>query len=77
MLIPLIVSSTAFISKSSVIELHFAYGASPELTVFLHELAHAVDDHLYGIHGDQIPLHEVVTEFDAAVIAFIRKVQYR
>lgn len=28
--------------------------ASPELIVFLHELCHAVDDHLHGIYGGQI-----------------------
>ncbi|KUK07743.1 MAG: hypothetical protein XD48_0078 [Archaeoglobus fulgidus] len=43
--------------------------ASPELIVFLHELCHAVDDHLHGIQGGQIPLQEVVAEFSAAVIA--------
>ena len=45
--------------------------ASPELIVFLHELAHAVDDYLHGIHGGQIPLQEVVAEFSAAVIAYL------
>jgi len=45
--------------------------ASPELIVFLHELAHAVDDHLHGIQGGQIPLQEVVAEFSAAVIAYL------
>jgi len=35
----------------------------------LHELAHAVDDHLHGIRGGQIPLQEAVAEFSAAVIA--------
>ncbi len=43
--------------------------ASPELIVFLHELCHAVDDHLHGIQRGQIPLQEVVAEFSAAVIA--------
>jgi hypothetical protein len=43
--------------------------ASPELIVFLHELCHAVDDHLHGVHCGQIPLQEVVAEFSAAVIA--------
>ncbi len=43
--------------------------ASPELIVFLHELAHAVDDHLHGVYAGQIPLQEVVAEFSAAVIA--------
>ncbi|WP_456329793.1 hypothetical protein [Archaeoglobus sp.] len=50
--------------KTRVIKL-----ASPELIVFLHELCHAVDDHLHGIQGGQIPLQEVVAEFSAAVIA--------
>jgi hypothetical protein len=45
--------------------------ASPEIVVFLHELAHAVDDHLDSIHGGQIPLQEVVAEFSAAVIAYL------
>ena len=52
--------------KTRVIKL-----ASPELIVFLHELAHAVDDHLHGIHGGQIPLQEVVAEFSAAVITIL------
>jgi len=52
--------------KTKVIKL-----ASPELIVFLHELCHAVDDHLHGIRGGQIPLQEVVAEFSAAVIAFL------
>ena len=52
--------------KTKVIKL-----ASPELIVFLHELAHAVDDHLHGIQGGQIPLQEVVAEFSAAVIAYL------
>ncbi len=43
--------------------------ASPELIVFLHELAHAVDDHLHSIKGGQIAMQEVVAEFAAAVIA--------
>ena len=42
-----------------------------ELIVFLHELAHAVDDHLHSIRGGQIPLQEVVAEFSAAVIAYL------
>jgi len=45
--------------------------ASPELIVFLHELAHAVDDHLHSIQGGQIPMQEVVAEFSAAVIAYL------
>ena len=45
--------------------------ASPELIVFLHELVHAVDDHLHSIQGGQIPLQEVVAEFSAAVIAYL------
>ncbi len=45
--------------------------ASPELIVFLHELAHAVDDRLHGIKGGQIPIQEVVAEFSAAVIAYL------
>ena len=45
--------------------------ASPELIIFLHELAHAVDDHLHCIHGGQIPLQEVVAEFSAAVIGYL------
>ncbi|MBO8180952.1 MAG: M48 family peptidase [Archaeoglobus sp.] len=52
--------------KTKVIKL-----ASPELIVFLHELCHAVDDHLHGIQGGQIPLQEVVAEFSAAVIAYL------
>ena len=52
--------------KTKVIKL-----ASPEPIVFLHELAHAVDDHLHGIQGGQIPLQEVVAEFAAAVIAYL------
>ena len=52
--------------KTKVIKL-----ASPELIVFLHELAHAVDDHLHSIQGGQIPLQEVVAEFSAAVIAYL------
>ncbi len=43
--------------------------ASPELIVFLHELCHAVDDHLHGLIAGQNPLQEVVAEFSAAVIA--------
>jgi len=45
--------------------------ASPELIVFLHELAHAVDDHLHSINTGQIPMQEVVAEFSAAVIAYL------
>jgi len=52
--------------KTKVIKL-----ASPELIVFLHELAHAVDDHLHSIQGGQIPLQEVVAEFSASVIAHL------
>ncbi len=37
----------------------------------MHELAHAVDDHLHGIQGGQIQLQEVVAEFSAAVIAYL------
>ncbi len=49
--------------------------ASPELIVFLHELAHAVDDHLHGVYAGQIPMQEVVAEFSAAVIALFAGVQ--
>ncbi|WP_456469052.1 ArdC-like ssDNA-binding domain-containing protein [Archaeoglobus sp.] len=52
--------------KTKIIKL-----ASPELIVFLHELAHAVDDHLHQLNGGQIPLQEVVAEFSAAVIAYL------
>ena len=45
--------------------------ASPELIVFLHELAHAVDDYLHGINAGQIPMQEVVAEFSATVIAYL------
>lgn len=49
--------------------------ASPELIVFLHELCHAVDDHLHSIQGGQIPLQEVVAEFAAAVIVYLMDYQ--
>ena len=42
--------------------------ASPELSTFLHELSHAVDDLLHGIKGGQIRDQEIIAEFGAAVI---------
>jgi len=45
--------------------------ASPEIKVFLHELAHAVDDRLNGVTGGQVPAQEVVAEFAAAVIGHL------
>jgi len=44
--------------------------ASPELIVFLHELAHAVDDKLNNLNGSKEEL-EVVAELSAAVVAYL------
>ncbi|WP_202320377.1 zincin-like metallopeptidase domain-containing protein [Archaeoglobus neptunius] len=44
--------------------------ASPDLLVFLHELAHAVDDKLHELNGSKEE-REVVAELSAAVIAYL------
>ena len=46
--------------------------ASPEIQVFLHELSHAVDDKLNGIQPGQQPDQEIVAEFSAAVIGYLK-----
>lgn len=45
--------------------------ASPEIEVFLHELAHAVDHKLNGLKPGQRNDQEVTAEFSAAVIGFL------
>jgi len=42
--------------------------ASPELSVFLHELCHAVDDQIHGIKCGQVKDQEIIAEFGAAVV---------
>ena len=42
--------------------------ASPDLSVFVHELCHAVDDKMHGIKEGQIKDQEIIAEFGAAVI---------
>ena len=46
--------------------------ASPEIQVFLHELAHAVDDNLNGIKPGQQPDREIIAEFTVAVIGYLK-----
>ncbi|VVB85644.1 Uncharacterised protein [uncultured archaeon] len=45
--------------------------ASPDIEVFLHELAHAVDDRLNGLKAGQQKDQEVIAEFSAAVIGHL------
>jgi hypothetical protein len=45
--------------------------ASPDMDVFLHELAHAVDDKLHGLKAGQHSGQEVIAEFSAAVIGHL------
>jgi len=44
---------------------------SPDLSVLLHELCHAVDHKLHGLKGGQIATQEVVAEFSASVLAYL------
>ena len=45
---------------------------SPDLDVFLHELAHAVDNQLNGeLQGGQQPDQEIVAELSAEVVAYL------
>lgn len=52
--------------------------ASPEIVVFLHELAHAVDDRLHNLNGDREE-REFVAEISAAVIGYLLgyRIDYR
>jgi hypothetical protein len=45
--------------------------ASPDVEVFLHELAHAVDDRLHGLKPGQRNDQEVTAEMSAAVIGHL------
>ncbi len=45
--------------------------ASPDIEVFLHELAHAVDDKLHCLKGGQRSDQEVTAEYSAAVIGHL------
>ncbi len=45
--------------------------ASPHVTIFLHELSHAVDDRLNGLKAGQHKDQEVTAEFSAAVIGYL------
>ncbi|MBU4245540.1 MAG: antirestriction protein [Nanoarchaeota archaeon] len=42
--------------------------ATPEISTFLHELSHAVDDKLHGIKTGQRGDQEVIAEFSASVV---------
>jgi len=41
---------------------------SPDLSVFVHELCHAVDDKMHGVKCEQDKDQEIIAEFGAAVI---------
>lgn len=45
--------------------------ASSEMLVFLHELAHAVDDKFHNLNGGQDPMEEVVAEFSAVILCYL------
>jgi hypothetical protein len=45
--------------------------ASPDISIFLHELAHATDDKLNGLKAGQRKDQEVTAEFSGAVIGYL------
>ncbi len=45
--------------------------ASTDISIFLHELSHAVDDRLYGLKTGQHKDQEITAEFSGAVIGYL------